>query len=80
VASLFEPFTRLDGRVSNRHGVGLGLSIVASVVNAHHGNLVAEALPSGGMKISARIPKVTAGTSPGNARRACPWPRAALSA
>jgi signal transduction histidine kinase len=69
VASLFEPFARLDGRVSNRQGVGLGLSIVASVVNAHHGNLVAEPLPSGGMRISARIPKVTAGTSPGNARQ-----------
>ena len=67
VASLFEPFTRLDGRVSNRHGAGLGLSIVASVVHVHHGNLVAEALPRGGMKISARLPKMIAGMSPGNA-------------
>jgi signal transduction histidine kinase len=56
VESLFEPFTRLDGRVSNRHGVGLGLSIVTSVVNAHHGHLHAEALPNGGMTISARLP------------------------
>jgi signal transduction histidine kinase len=59
VASLFEPFTRLDGRVSNRHGVGLGLSIVTSVVNAHHGHLDAEALPNGGMTISARLPTPT---------------------
>jgi signal transduction histidine kinase len=59
VASLFEPFTRLDGRVSNRHGVGLGLSIVTSVVNAHHGHLHAEALPNGGMTISARLPTPT---------------------
>jgi len=57
VASLFEPFTRLDGRVGNRQGVGLGLSIVTSVVNAHHGHLHAEALPNGGMTISARLPK-----------------------
>jgi signal transduction histidine kinase len=57
VASLFEPFTRLDGRVSNRHGVGLGLSIVTSVVNAHHGHLHAEAIPDGGMTISAQLPK-----------------------
>jgi signal transduction histidine kinase len=59
VASLFEPFTRLDGRVSNRQGVGLGLSIVTSVVNAHHGHLHAEALPNGGMTISARFPNPT---------------------
>ena len=61
VESLFEPFTRLDGRVSNHQGVGLGLSIVASVVNAHHGHLHAEALPNGGMTISARLPKPTGG-------------------
>ena len=63
VTSLFEPFTRLDGRVSNGQGVGLGLSIVTSVVNAHQGHLDAEALPNGGMNISVRLPKVTMGTS-----------------
>ena len=62
VASLFEPFTRLDGRVSNVRGVGLGLSIVSSVVNAHHGHVHAEALPNGGMKISVRLPTTTVGT------------------
>jgi signal transduction histidine kinase len=56
LASLFEPFTRLDGRVSNGQGVGLGLSIVTSVVNAHHGQLLAEALPDGGMNISVKFP------------------------
>jgi signal transduction histidine kinase len=61
VASLFEPFTRLDGRVGNGQGVGLGLSIVASVVNAHYGHLRAEALPDGGMAISARLPTPTGG-------------------
>ena len=39
VASLFEPFTRLGQRVTNDEGVGLGLSIVASVVAAHGGRL-----------------------------------------
>ena len=63
VASLFEPFTRLDGRASNSQGVGLGLSIVTSVVNAHHGDLLAEALPNGGMNISVRLPKATVVTS-----------------
>jgi signal transduction histidine kinase len=64
VASLFEPFTRLDGRAGNGQGVGLGLSIVASVVNAHSGHLQAEALPDGGMTISARLPKPTGAGSP----------------
>jgi signal transduction histidine kinase len=52
VASLFEPFTRLDQRVTNGKGVGIGLSIVASVVAAHHGHLRARALPKGGLKIT----------------------------
>ena len=55
VASLFEPFTRLDQRVNNGQGVGLGLSIVASVVTAHGGHLEAEALPNGGLKITVRF-------------------------
>ena len=62
VTSLFEPFTRLEERVSNGQGAGLGLSIVTSVVNAHHGHLHAEALPNGGMTISARLPRPTGAT------------------
>jgi signal transduction histidine kinase len=56
VASLFEPFTRLDQRVTNGPGVGLGLSIVASVVTAHNGHLEAHSLPTGGLKITVRFP------------------------
>ncbi len=67
VTSLFEPFTRLEERVSNGQGAGLGLSIVTSVVNAHHGHLHAEALPNGGMKISVRLLKTIVGTSKGDA-------------
>ena len=70
LASLFEPFTRLDERVTNGQGVGLGLSIVTSVVNAHHGHLHAEALPDGGMKISVRLPKPTPGAARDDARTA----------
>ncbi len=68
VASLFEPFTRLDQRVSNGQGVGLGLSIVASVVVAHGGHLEADALPSGGLKITVRFPTTA------------PWPLPAILA
>jgi signal transduction histidine kinase len=60
IDSLFEPFTRLEGRTGNGQSAGLGLSIVRSVVTAHHGQLLAEALPDGGMKISVRFR--TAGT------------------
>ena len=64
VASLFEPFTRLDQRVGNGQGVGLGLSIVASVVTAHRGYLQADALPNGGLKMTVRFPRTD------------PWPSA----
>ena len=55
LASLFEPFTRLGQRVTNGRGVGLGLSIVASVVTAHSGHLQADALPNGGLRITVRF-------------------------
>jgi signal transduction histidine kinase len=53
--SLFEPFTRLGQRVTNDEGVGLGLSIVASVVAAHGGRLESVALRNGGLKITVRF-------------------------
>ena len=65
VASLFEPFTRLDERVTNGQGAGLGLSIAASVVSAHHGHIEADALPTGGLKIAVRFP---------TAQNRCPEP------
>jgi signal transduction histidine kinase len=59
LASLFEPFTRIEQRLSNGQGVGLGLSIVASVVAAHGGRLEAAALPNGGLKITVRFVSAT---------------------
>ncbi len=53
--SLFEPFTRLDQRVNNGQGVGLGLSIVASVVSAHNGQLQADALLNGGLRVTVQL-------------------------
>lgn len=58
LASLFEPFTRLGQRVTNDEGVGLGLSIVASVVAAHGGRLETVALSDGGLTITVRFPSV----------------------
>jgi signal transduction histidine kinase len=52
VKSLFEPFQRLGtDRISGRGGLGLGLSIVNAIVNAHDAQLNAGALPGGGLEI-----------------------------
>src|SRR5262249_57937382 len=48
VTGLFEPFRRLSGRTGNRPGNGLGLSIVASVANAHSGHVQAPPRPDRG--------------------------------
>ena len=57
VPALFEPFRRRcphDGPV----GTGMGLSIVQSVVSAHHGNVVACPGPYGGLEITVMLPAV----------------------
>jgi len=56
VPSLFEPFRRLSGRGGSPDGSGLGLSIVRSVVLAHHGQLTASPRPAGGLVISVLLP------------------------
>jgi signal transduction histidine kinase len=57
VGSLFEPFRR-DGtaRTSTDGGFGLGLSIVQSVVQAHHGRLETRAPESGGLDLTVSLP------------------------
>jgi signal transduction histidine kinase len=56
VTGLFEPFRRLSGRTGNRPGSGLGLSIVASVANAHGGHAEAHARPDGGLDVQITLP------------------------
>jgi signal transduction histidine kinase len=57
VDMLFEPFRRLDSsRIADTDGVGLGLSIVRSVVQSHGGKLVAASRESGGLVIQVRLP------------------------
>ncbi len=63
-ARVFERFYRADPSRSRSHGgAGLGLSIVASIVGAHHGSVVAASVSGGGAVFTVRLP-VTAVGSP----------------
>ncbi|WP_411148649.1 sensor histidine kinase [Streptomyces sp. A30] len=54
---LFQPFRRLGPeRVRKRDGVGLGLSIVAAVVAAHGGRVLARTRPQGGLTVDVSLP------------------------
>jgi signal transduction histidine kinase len=49
---LFQPFERLDGsRTHQGEGIGLGLSIVKAIADAHRAALVARARPEGGLRV-----------------------------
>jgi signal transduction histidine kinase len=54
-ASLTEPFHRL-GTARTGDGLGLGLSIAASVAQAHGGRLAIEPLKRGGLRVSIGVP------------------------
>jgi signal transduction histidine kinase len=57
VASLFEPFRRLNGRAGSAAGFGLGLSIVRAVATAHGARLDARAGPEGGLAMAIELPR-----------------------
>ncbi|MFL6125547.1 sensor histidine kinase, partial [Actinophytocola sp.] len=57
VAALFEPFHRANGRArSSEQGLGLGLSIVRAVADAHRATLTAAARPEGGLVVTVSFP------------------------
>ncbi|MGW5942148.1 sensor histidine kinase [Streptomyces celluloflavus] len=57
VENLFEPFRRLrTERTGSDKGVGLGLSIVRSVVRAHDGSIMAEPREGGGLVMRVILP------------------------
>jgi signal transduction histidine kinase len=54
---LFEPFQRLDGaRTSNGDGLGLGLSIVTAIADAHAATITTSLPPDGGLSIEISFP------------------------
>ncbi len=57
VKLLGEPFQRLGtARTATDGSTGLGLSIVAAIVEAHHGSLQISARPEGGIRVAVELP------------------------
>jgi two-component system, OmpR family, sensor histidine kinase VanS len=57
VATLGEPFQRGTQRIRSDHaGVGLGLAIVSSIAQAHHGALTLTPRPVGGLCVMVQLP------------------------
>ncbi len=58
VGRLFQPFQRDGGgRTFSRDGLGLGLSIVGAIAEAHGAWLQANALPGGGLEVQIGFPQ-----------------------
>ncbi|MEA2124686.1 MAG: two-component system, OmpR family, sensor kinase, partial [Solirubrobacteraceae bacterium] len=56
-AALFERFWRAEaGRERGKAGAGLGLAIVAGIVEAHHGSVRAEDAAGGGARFTVTLP------------------------
>jgi signal transduction histidine kinase len=54
---IFQPFQRLEpARTDNGHGLGLGLSIVRAIADAHDASITTEAPAAGGLRIEVRFP------------------------
>lgn len=59
VSTLTEPFQRGTQRVRSDHsGVGLGLAIVRSIVQAHDGTLTLTPRDGGGLRVTVQLPGV----------------------
>ena len=57
ISTLLEPFQRGTERVRSDHaGVGLGLTIVKSITQAHDGTLTLAPRPAGGLRVTVQLP------------------------
>jgi two-component system sensor histidine kinase VanS len=57
VTTLVEPFQRGTNRIRTDHaGVGLGLAIVRSIIQAHGGTLTLTPRPAGGLRVTVQLP------------------------
>jgi signal transduction histidine kinase len=77
VDQLFQPFQRLAAdRTSRGGGLGLGLSIVQAIADAHNATITARPQPGGGLIIEVTFPDPQNGTP---AAHVCPNPPAELT-
>jgi signal transduction histidine kinase len=54
---IFEPFYRLPGASEQHGGVGLGLALVRSIAQRHHGSVQCEDQEGGGACFVLRLPR-----------------------
>ena len=54
---IFEPYFRLPGHAEREGGVGLGLSLVRQIAEAHGGSVRCEAREGGGSCFVIRLPR-----------------------
>jgi signal transduction histidine kinase len=65
VDRLLQPFQRLGtDRTGHREGLGLGLSIVQAIADAHGANLTIRPRPSGGLHVEVAFPNPTTSSAP----------------
>ncbi len=66
IPQLFQPFERLGAeRVGRNEGLGLGLSIVQAIAEAHHAELETVTRPGGGLIITVRFREAESSGAPG---------------
>ena len=71
---IFEPFFRLPGHAEREGGVGLGLSLVRQIVQAHGGRVACEAREGGGSCFVIHLPPSGAPAAPaGSAAPGAPF-------
>ena len=59
---IFQPFQRLEAaRSVDANGLGLGLSIVKAIADAHHATITTRARPEGGLRVEVAFPTAPAG-------------------
>ncbi|MFJ9038489.1 sensor histidine kinase [Streptomyces sp. NPDC102406] len=75
VPTLTEPFRRGTERVhSDQAGIGLGLAIVRTIAQAHHGTLTLAPRAAGGLRVAVELPREVArnGAGPGRSGYGAP--------
>ncbi len=69
IRRIFQPFQQLDRQLSRKgSGCGLGLSIVRSIVSAHHGSVSVESQPGAGSTFTLILPAVLCARPPAPSR------------